>query len=51
MTDTGQNTDKVREAVGVFDDPGTLEMTIEALMSAGFDRANVSILAGSVGCG
>ena len=46
MTNTGENADKVREAVGIFDDPETLAAVIDALMIAGFDRADLSILAG-----
>ena len=47
MVDTDENIDKVREAVGIFDDPETLETTIDALMIGGFDRADISILAGT----
>lgn len=35
----------VREAVGVFHDATTLETAIDRLLSAGFDRADVSLLA------
>jgi len=38
--------DTVREAVGVFHDAETLEDAIEELMVAGFDRAEISLLAG-----
>jgi len=36
----------VREAVGVFDNPETLQEAIDDLMSHGFDRAELSLLAG-----
>ena len=36
----------VREAVGVFDDAASLEAAVDALLSHGFDRAEVSLLAG-----
>jgi hypothetical protein len=35
----------VREAVGVFDNPDTLQEAIDELMSSGFDRADLSLLA------
>jgi hypothetical protein len=35
----------VREAVGVFDDTETLQRAIDELMSSGFDRAELSLLA------
>lgn len=35
---------EVREAVGVFDDAGAFERAVEALESAGFDRAGISVL-------
>lgn len=37
----------VREVVGVFHDAGSLEKTAEDLMSAGFDRACLSLLGNS----
>jgi len=36
----------VREAVGVFDDAGTLEAAIDELLRSGFDRSDISLLAG-----
>lgn len=36
----------VREAVGVFDDAASLEAAVDALLSNGFDRADISLLAG-----
>jgi hypothetical protein len=39
-------TDTVREAVGVFGDAETLDDAIEELLVAGFDRAEISLLAG-----
>jgi hypothetical protein len=41
-----QETTGVREAVGVFANPETLQAAIDELMSAGFDRAELSLLAG-----
>jgi hypothetical protein len=35
----------VREVVGVFDDADTLQGAIDELMSSGFDRAEISLLA------
>jgi len=35
----------VREAVAVFDDAETLQAAIDALLSSGFDRADLSLLA------
>jgi len=35
----------IREAVGVFDGPETLQAAIDDLMSSGFDRAELSLLA------
>jgi len=37
--------DTSREAVGVFHDVGSLDTAIDALQSAGFDRAEISLLA------
>lgn len=37
----------VREAVGVFDNAATLEAAIDELGSSGFDRAEISLLAGA----
>ena len=36
----------VREAIGIFQDPQDLEAAIDELLSSGFDRADVSLLAG-----
>jgi len=36
----------VREAVGVFDSPARMEEAIDELLSSGFDRAELSLLAG-----
>jgi hypothetical protein len=35
----------IREAVGVFDSPDKLQEAIDDLMSSGFDRAELSLLA------
>jgi hypothetical protein len=35
----------IREAVGLFHDEGSLEAAADALMAAGFDRADLSLLA------
>lgn len=40
------NTGAVREAVGVFDDAEILEAAIDELLSSGFDRSQLSLLAG-----
>jgi hypothetical protein len=40
-----RETRTVREAVGVFDTPETLQDAIDDLMSSGFDRAELSLLA------
>jgi hypothetical protein len=37
--------DSVREAVGLFDNPTTLQEAIDELLSSGFDRAELSLLA------
>ena len=37
----------IREAVGLFHDEGSLEAAADALMLAGFDRADLSLLAAS----
>jgi hypothetical protein len=39
-------TAKVREAVGVFRDENSLESTVDELLVCGFDRADISLLAG-----
>lgn len=39
-------TAKVREAVGVFRDETSLESTVDELLVRGFDRADISLLAG-----
>jgi hypothetical protein len=44
MAETAQQT--IREAVGVFHDRDSLQTTVEDLMSAGFDRCEISLLAG-----
>lgn len=41
----GQGTETVREAVGVFTTPATLQDAIDDLLSAGFDRAELGLLA------
>lgn len=38
-------TDSVREAVGLFDRSSTLQEAIDELLSSGFDRAELSLLA------
>ena len=38
---------EIREAVGLFHDEGSLEAAADALMAAGFDRADLSLLAAS----
>lgn len=40
------NTPTIRETVAVFDDPEKLESAVSALQSNGFDRANLSFVAG-----
>lgn len=40
-----RETPTIREAVGVFDTPETLQGAIDDLMSSGFDRAELSLLA------
>jgi hypothetical protein len=42
---TATGTDRAREAVGVFQNPGALEAAVDALEVAGFDRAAISVLA------
>jgi hypothetical protein len=49
MYDTQRNvgpTATIREAVGVFHDPDALQEAIDELLSSGFDRAELSLLAG-----
>ncbi len=47
MTPPSEAQDRlVREAVGVFQDADALEAAIDSLMSQGFDRAEISLLAG-----
>jgi len=41
-----QSARTIREAVGVFDDPEILEEAIDDLLSSGFNRAELSLLAG-----
>jgi hypothetical protein len=46
MPDTQeQEVRTIREAVGVFDTPEKLQASIDDLMSSGFDRAELSLLA------
>jgi hypothetical protein len=45
MADTAQQT--IREAIGVFHDRDSFHSAIEDLMSAGFDRSELSLLAGT----
>jgi hypothetical protein len=45
MAEPAQQT--IREAVGVFHDRGSFQSAVENLMSAGFDRAELSLLAGA----
>ena len=40
-----QEMQTLREAVGVFDNPESLQEAIDDLMSSGFDRAELSLLA------
>jgi hypothetical protein len=37
--------ESVREAVGLFDSPSTMQEAIDDLLSSGFDRAEISLLA------
>jgi hypothetical protein len=46
MAETTDNEETVREAVGVLHDAESLERTVEDLLSHGFDRAEISLLAG-----
>jgi len=41
-----QSAETIREAVGVFDDLASLEAAIDELLSHGFDRAEISLMAG-----
>jgi outer membrane lipoprotein SlyB len=41
-------TTTIREAVGVFHDPDRLQEAIDELLSSGFDRAELSLLAGEL---
>ena len=43
---TDTSTDTLREAVGVFDDAESLQAAADELMSSGFDRACLSLVAG-----
>ena len=45
----GEDGRLIREAVGVFDVSETLEAAIHELLTSGFDRAELSLLAGFVG--
>lgn len=40
------HTTAIREAVGVFHNAAEMEAAIEALEESGFDRAEISLLAG-----
>ncbi|MBG0811388.1 hypothetical protein IY145_18725 [Methylosinus sp. H3A] len=42
----GDETSEVREAVGVFDTAETLQEAIDELQTSGFDRADISLMAG-----
>lgn len=42
----GEKPDKFREAVGAFDSASDLQSTIEELLSSGFHRADLNLLAG-----
>lgn len=41
----GEALDTIREAVGVFDNPESLQEAMDELMESGFDRAELSLLA------
>ncbi|MEZ5784981.1 MAG: hypothetical protein R3D62_00505 [Xanthobacteraceae bacterium] len=41
----GEELNTIREAVGVFDNPASLQEAIDELMESGFDRAELSLLA------
>ncbi|WP_036281838.1 hypothetical protein [Methylocystis sp. ATCC 49242] len=43
---TDEQLSNMREVVGVFTDADTLQAAIDELMSSGFDRAEISLLAG-----
>jgi hypothetical protein len=43
---SGAETNGVREAVGVFDTADALQETIDELQTSGFDRADISLMAG-----
>ena len=43
---TSQTEETRTEVVGVFDDPDTLQAAIDDLLTAGFDRSELSLLAG-----
>ncbi|MEA1943438.1 MAG: hypothetical protein U9P68_14440 [Pseudomonadota bacterium] len=45
MTQTAQKQEAVREVVGIFDHEGDLQAAVDALLGAGFDRADLSLLA------
>lgn len=45
MSNTGENNEKVKEAVGVFRDANALEAAVDELEVSGFDRAAISVLA------
>lgn len=42
---TNEEYSKIREAVGVFDDADTMQLAIDDLLSSGFDRSELSLLA------
>ena len=47
LKETDARRGPVIEAVAIFNSVGSLEETIDELMSTGFDRADVSLLAAS----
>jgi hypothetical protein len=46
VTSAAEQIDAIREAVGYFDSADALQEAIDDLMSSGFDRAELSLLAG-----
>lgn len=45
MSNAAENSDRMKEAVGVFRDPKALEAAVDELEVSGFDRAAMSVLA------
>jgi hypothetical protein len=45
QTETAEESERVKEAVGVFGDAAALEAAVDALEVTGFDRAAISVLA------